>query len=1185
MSSDNCPSAGSPQWVGDPVDTLTGAVLDQKLEFRLIGPLELWWQRHYDSSQSHRRFALGWGHTHGFDRTLRIEADGIVYEAPLGQTFSFPLLAQDGQQSSRHGFMLRRLSERNYELRPHAEPAMEFEFRQLHQPALLKRVFREPHQIQFRFGPAGRLEQIIDSAGRTIRVDTQADGRLNSLTLAETPDHPEQLLVAYTYDEQGCLVGTRNESGHGYSFTYDPARRMTCRTGRKGFRFRYIYDDQGRCTVSMGDDRLYGVALKYEVPGRLTKVTRPDRGLWSYVFDAAGRLSRIADPLGGTQQFVRDATGRMALELDQNLNATRVLHNAAGAVVAKVSPLGHRMAVPHDPNADDPLAQRVAAFPVEYEYGRLINKDRITLPTREQLARLGLADRVGSLVLVASGDALAVAQRPSPQVRPLGVLWWPGPKRGRVFNALGKLVQQHDASGRMRRWSYDASGNVSEHVDFDGSTWRYDTGTWHLLRSITNPLGEQVRHSYTTAGLVSSCTDAGGTQTEYRYDLNDHLVEVRRHGVVRDRYQRDAVGNLVAKQAADGRELLRNEIGPGNLVTRRSLASGDEHSFQYDPSGRCLVAATAKDTVQLSYDDLGNRACDKRNGLGVEHRYQGWRRPAESVVLGRFVVRYEWPDHQTLAITDPGGKTHHVRLKPHGLVERSFSNGVRETAQYDAQGRCLFKHAERGTRRPWTRRYHWSGEGELRHVEDSVLGDVRHAYDAAHRLRRRTVGDRVEDYHVDAADNLVGQPGLHDVELQDGNRLRSANGHAFTYNDRDHIEIRQSADGEIRYTYDSRDQLVRADLPDGVWTADYDALGRRTRKTWAGRTTEYYWNHDQLLGELAPDGRLRLYVYADPLALAPLLFLDYDAVDAPLPSGRRYFIFADQIGTPCLVEDEAGTAAWRAQVSPFGGAQPRSEAGLQLDLRFPGHLLDPELSLHYNRFRYFDPTLGRYIQSDPWGLGGGYNVYAYRTNPLATADVRGLGEEGHDAAAKAKDDEEIPPGMTRKEYDDLKVEMKALADAAWKKMQEARDNDQRTVTLDDGTVLKVTDSGMGPCLSVVKDLETGQVFYGQNTGKAARNLSQPLQERTDTVIAANQEKNPAPAGYEPGWDRHNGYPGSHSEVQALDQGLKARPGSQPEDFAVHNLRTKSNSLGNAGDPMPRCDNCEPITDGILALTD
>jgi RHS repeat-associated protein len=87
---------------------------------------------------------------------------------------------------------------------------------------------------------------------------------------------------------------------------------------------------------------------------------------------------------------------------------------------------------------------------------------------------------------------------------------------------------------------------------------------------------------------------------------------------------------------------------------------------------------------------------------------------------------------------------------------------------------------------------------------------------------------------------------------------------------------------------------------------------------------------------------------------------------------------------------------WRWDSDAFGvGAanlDPDADTNeVNVRLRFPGQYLDDETGLHYNYFRDYDPVTGRYVESDPIGLGGGINTYVYVAgNPLRWTDPRGL---------------------------------------------------------------------------------------------------------------------------------------------------------------------------------------------------
>jgi len=110
---------------------------------------------------------------------------------------------------------------------------------------------------------------------------------------------------------------------------------------------------------------------------------------------------------------------------------------------------------------------------------------------------------------------------------------------------------------------------------------------------------------------------------------------------------------------------------------------------------------------------------------------------------------------------------------------------------------------------------------------------------------------------------------------------------------------------------------------------------------------------------------------------------------------QMFFIHSDHLNTPRVITNSTGQAVWRLdQGEPFGNSLPdENPSGLgnfTCNLRLPGQYFDKESNTHYNMARDYDPAIGRYIQSDPIGLAGGINTYAYvDSNPLSRADPTG----------------------------------------------------------------------------------------------------------------------------------------------------------------------------------------------------
>ena len=210
-----------------------------------------------------------------------------------------------------------------------------------------------------------------------------------------------------------------------------------------------------------------------------------------------------------------------------------------------------------------------------------------------------------------------------------------------------------------------------------------------------------------------------------------------------------------------------------------------------------------------------------------------------------------------------------------------------------------------------------------------------------------------------------------------------------------------TARGSDTFTYDDRQRLSSY----GAGTNyRYNGRGERVRKVdGVGGTTYFHYDEaGHLIAEsqpsmLGPVPRYS-YVWLDDHPVA--VYAHPDALSTPPYASQWLHIHTDHLGTPRAITRPAGHNAvvwrWDFTGSAFGDHAPQPDPDgdgthFTFNLRFPGQYYDQESGLHYNYFRDYEATAGRYSASDPVGLWGGASSYSYAYNsPLNWFDSRGL---------------------------------------------------------------------------------------------------------------------------------------------------------------------------------------------------
>ena len=357
------------------------------------------------------------------------------------------------------------------------------------------------------------------------------------------------------------------------------------------------------------------------------------------------------------------------------------------------------------------------------------------------------------------------------------------------------------------------------------------------------------------------------------------------------------------------------------------------------------------------YDDIG-RLVEQTlpSGVRMEYEYNEVGQQTDLLVDGKPILQDL--KYQPFGSIDSwiwgNGDTHHRDYNMDGwLIDHNLGQDKR-SLNYDAIGQITnIKEVNKTTN------YQYDALGQLL---EGIQGEDRwtYQYDSNGNRKVLETADSKTEYSYD----------------EKSNRLLQEKGKAEThYNYDDNGNIIK--DGHHQYQYDARNRLVGVD---GIISYKLNDLGQRISKTTTSGTHYFiYGRGGKLLGEYDQQGKViqeHIYFKSIPVGV--------------IDRGSLHYVHADHLRTPRLITDQSGAIKWRWESSPFGEGQPESN-GVAYHLRFPGQYFDNETGLHYNYFRDYNPSTGRYIESDPIGLLGGFNTYGYAyQNPLRFTDIFGL---------------------------------------------------------------------------------------------------------------------------------------------------------------------------------------------------
>ncbi len=898
-----------------------------------------------------------------------------------------------------------------------------------------------------------RLPVSVSETGRTTNYTYDATGNRLSQSITDTVSGqvkttawtynpqgqvatetaPNGGITTYTYDAAGNPATVKNALNLTTSYLYDGAGRVTSETAPNGLVSTYAYDGKGRL-LSMNRGGLVS-AYTYTLTGQLATSTQPSGYQTSYSYDAAQRLIGWTDNRGASGSYTLDAIGNRTAEQVKNSagavawQTVRSINSVNRVVSETVGTVGNLVSNGMAYNANGDLVQETNGLSQSTTYG-LDGLKRLAVITNAQNATAQLAYNALDSVTADSDfkGALTSYDRDAAG-NPKQTSSTDAGLQTAQYDALGLPITVTDALGQATSITRDLLGRPTAitYAD-DGNT------ATAKVTTIT----------YDNAGFAQSITDPAATTTYVRDALGrvtrkTQLLKSGVSSIVNYTYVATGAGagQLQTQSWPDGGKLsyLYSAAGQLSSMTWATSATAASNplisNIVWNPLGQPLswtwdfadTSATTALAAARTFDTAGRMTANEF----ASYTYD----PAGRI--SQITQKLVKPTLTTAGAISTGSTvtpvpvTYNVTYDPVGRITAFTQAGTATTATpissitftYDANGnrqtsvQATTTVTGKGTSASplvsstttTTKTYQIAPTG------NKLLGFTQTMTQTGGATSTATV-----NYSYDATGALLSD-GLRHYAYDSEGRLAAASlGWSSTATTDDSI-TKYAHNAQAQRVFKTAPLFALTNPPASATQTVLDAFNTFFESLWSPVTgtvaaaqksgMSYLYDEDGTLiadtlagGASTTWGQSAKYIYL-PTASGPMPV-------AAIYGTKHYAIQSDHLNTPRRLIQSDGQVAWQWAYSAFGEEKPTIASNrfsntdlnqsfgtttvpaVTFNLRYPGQYFDQESGLHYNYHRSYSATTGRYTQSDPIGLDGGWNRYSYvDANPLSFTDPTG----------------------------------------------------------------------------------------------------------------------------------------------------------------------------------------------------